>query len=141
MQSLYQGRRASLRALEGQVPITFMDTYEGEIEAGPPGHGAQPRRIVGWRPIQQRRAVPVEPGRVLGSVDRSKHRLAHQSLALAAGDVFLVLGHPGAAEACYYGMFVLIACGLLQDTDMAVGQVAAALRYSELSAFTRAFRR
>ena len=31
MQSLYQGRRASLRALEGQVPITFMDTYE-ELE-------------------------------------------------------------------------------------------------------------
>ena len=31
MQSLYQGRRASLRALEGQVPIIFMDTYE-ELE-------------------------------------------------------------------------------------------------------------
>lgn len=31
MQSLYQGRPASLRALEGQVPITFMDTYE-ELE-------------------------------------------------------------------------------------------------------------
>ncbi|KAM0719976.1 hypothetical protein Q7P37_004111 [Cladosporium fusiforme] len=31
MQSLYQGRPASLRALDGQVPIMFMDTYE-ELE-------------------------------------------------------------------------------------------------------------
>ena len=31
MQSLYQGRPASLRALPGQVPITFMDTFE-ELE-------------------------------------------------------------------------------------------------------------
>ncbi|KAI5240510.1 hypothetical protein E4T42_08355 [Aureobasidium subglaciale] len=31
MQSLYQGRPASLRAIDGQVPITFMDTYE-ELE-------------------------------------------------------------------------------------------------------------
>ena len=34
-----------------------------------------------------------------------------------------------------------IACELLQNTDMALGQIAAALRYSEPSAFTRAFRR
>jgi len=34
-----------------------------------------------------------------------------------------------------------IACELLENTDMALGQVAAALQYSELSAFTRAFRR
>ena len=34
-----------------------------------------------------------------------------------------------------------IACELLENTDMALSQVAAALRYSELSAFTRAFRR
>ena len=34
-----------------------------------------------------------------------------------------------------------IACELLENTDMALGQVAAVLRYSELSAFTRAFRR
>jgi len=34
-----------------------------------------------------------------------------------------------------------IACDLLQNTDLALSQVAAALRYSELSAFTRAFRR
>jgi AraC-like DNA-binding protein len=34
-----------------------------------------------------------------------------------------------------------IACELLANTDMALGQVAAVLRYSELSAFTRAFRR
>ena len=34
-----------------------------------------------------------------------------------------------------------IACKLLMTTDMALGQVAAALQYSELSAFTRAFRR
>jgi AraC-like DNA-binding protein len=34
-----------------------------------------------------------------------------------------------------------IACELLQRTDMALGQIAAVLRYSELSAFTRAFRR
>lgn len=34
-----------------------------------------------------------------------------------------------------------IACELLQGTDMALSQVAAVLRYSELSAFTRAFRR
>ena len=32
-----------------------------------------------------------------------------------------------------------IACELLENTDMALGQVAAALQYSELSAFTRAF--
>lgn len=31
MQSLYQGRPASLAAPEGQVPITFMDSYE-ELE-------------------------------------------------------------------------------------------------------------
>lgn len=31
MQSLYQGRPASLRARDGQVPISFMDTYE-ELE-------------------------------------------------------------------------------------------------------------
>ncbi|KAK5999891.1 hypothetical protein QM012_004979 [Aureobasidium pullulans] len=31
MQSLYQGRPASLRAIDGQVPIKFMDTYE-ELE-------------------------------------------------------------------------------------------------------------
>jgi AraC-like DNA-binding protein len=34
-----------------------------------------------------------------------------------------------------------IACELLENTDMALGQVAAVLRYSEPSAFTRAFRR
>src|SRR5918997_3815055 len=34
-----------------------------------------------------------------------------------------------------------IACQLLQNTDMALSQVAAALKYSEPSAFTRAFRR
>ena len=34
-----------------------------------------------------------------------------------------------------------LACELLANTDMTLGQVAAALRYSELSAFTRAFRR
>ena len=34
-----------------------------------------------------------------------------------------------------------IACEILENTDMALGQVAAALQYSELSAFTRAFRR
>ena len=34
-----------------------------------------------------------------------------------------------------------IACELLANTDMMLGQVAAALKYSELSAFTRAFRR
>ena len=34
-----------------------------------------------------------------------------------------------------------IACDLLENTDMALGQIAAALRYSEPSAFTRAFRR
>jgi AraC-like DNA-binding protein len=34
-----------------------------------------------------------------------------------------------------------IACELLENTDMALGQIAAVLRYSELSAFTRAFRR
>jgi AraC-like DNA-binding protein len=34
-----------------------------------------------------------------------------------------------------------IACELMTKTDMALGQVAAVLRYSELSAFTRAFRR
>lgn len=31
MQSLYQGRPASLRSQDGQVPLTFMDTYE-ELE-------------------------------------------------------------------------------------------------------------
>ena len=34
-----------------------------------------------------------------------------------------------------------IACELLENTEMALGQIAAVLRYSELSAFTRAFRR
>jgi AraC-like DNA-binding protein len=34
-----------------------------------------------------------------------------------------------------------IACELLENTDMALSQVAAALKYSELSAFSRAFRR
>jgi AraC-like DNA-binding protein len=34
-----------------------------------------------------------------------------------------------------------IACELLENTYMALSQVAAALQYSELSAFTRAFRR
>jgi AraC-like DNA-binding protein len=34
-----------------------------------------------------------------------------------------------------------IACELLANSDMALSQVAAVLRYSELSAFTRAFRR
>jgi AraC-like DNA-binding protein len=34
-----------------------------------------------------------------------------------------------------------IACELLENTDMALSQVAAVLRYSEPSAFTRAFRR
>ena len=34
-----------------------------------------------------------------------------------------------------------IACELLENTDMALSQVAAILQYSELSAFTRAFRR
>ena len=34
-----------------------------------------------------------------------------------------------------------IACQLLQNTDMALSQIAAALKYSEASAFTRAFRR
>jgi AraC-like DNA-binding protein len=33
-----------------------------------------------------------------------------------------------------------IACDLLENTDMALRQIAAALRYSEPSAFTRAFR-
>jgi AraC-like DNA-binding protein len=34
-----------------------------------------------------------------------------------------------------------IACELLTKTDMALGQIAAALKYSESSAFSRAFRR
>ncbi|WP_262300343.1 helix-turn-helix domain-containing protein [Microvirga sesbaniae] len=34
-----------------------------------------------------------------------------------------------------------IACELLANTDMGLNQIAAVLRYSELSAFTRAFRR
>ena len=34
-----------------------------------------------------------------------------------------------------------IACGLLENTDMALSQIATVLRYSELSAFSRAFRR
>lgn len=34
-----------------------------------------------------------------------------------------------------------IACELLENTDMELSQIAAVLRYSELSAFTRAFRR
>ncbi len=34
-----------------------------------------------------------------------------------------------------------IACELLANTDMALGQVAAVLRYSDPAAFTRAFRR
>jgi AraC-like DNA-binding protein len=34
-----------------------------------------------------------------------------------------------------------IACELLEDTAMALNQIAAVLRYSEPSAFTRAFRR
>lgn len=34
-----------------------------------------------------------------------------------------------------------LACELLANTDMTLGQIAAALKYSELSAFTRAFRR
>ncbi|MBB4041776.1 AraC-like DNA-binding protein [Microvirga flocculans] len=34
-----------------------------------------------------------------------------------------------------------IACDLLENTDMELNQVAAVLKYSELSAFTRAFRR
>ncbi|HZA91004.1 MAG TPA: AraC family transcriptional regulator [Gemmatimonadales bacterium] len=34
-----------------------------------------------------------------------------------------------------------IACELLENTDMALGQIAATLKYSEPSAFTRAFRR
>lgn len=34
-----------------------------------------------------------------------------------------------------------IACEMLENTDMTLGQVAAALNYSEPSAFTRAFRR
>jgi AraC-like DNA-binding protein len=34
-----------------------------------------------------------------------------------------------------------IACNLLANTDMALSQIAAALKYSEPSAFTRAFRR
>lgn len=34
-----------------------------------------------------------------------------------------------------------IACELLENTAMALNQIAAALRYSEMSAFTRAFRR
>ncbi|MBB3018772.1 AraC-like DNA-binding protein [Microvirga lupini] len=34
-----------------------------------------------------------------------------------------------------------IACQLLQNTDMGLSQIAAVMRYSELSAFTRAFRR
>ena len=34
-----------------------------------------------------------------------------------------------------------IARELVGNTDMALGQIAAVLRYSELSAFTRAFRR
>src|SRR3954454_1844061 len=34
-----------------------------------------------------------------------------------------------------------IACEILENTDMAMSQVAAVLRYSEMSAFSRAFRR
>jgi AraC-like DNA-binding protein len=34
-----------------------------------------------------------------------------------------------------------IACDLLENTAMAIGQIAAVLRYSEASAFTRAFQR
>jgi PAS domain S-box-containing protein len=42
--------------------------------------------------------------------------LAGAIVALAVGDVHLALGLSGAAEAFYYGMFVLVACGLLQFT-------------------------
>ncbi|WP_250005681.1 PAS domain-containing protein [Actinoplanes sp. M2I2] len=36
--------------------------------------------------------------------------------ASAAGDVLTALNRPGAADICFYAMFVLVACGLLQLT-------------------------
>lgn len=37
-------------------------------------------------------------------------------VASAAGDVLTALNRPGTAEVCFYAMFVLVACGLLQLT-------------------------
>ena len=42
--------------------------------------------------------------------------LAGSIVASAAGDVLIALGHPGVAEVCFYAMFVLVACSLLQLT-------------------------
>jgi hypothetical protein len=42
--------------------------------------------------------------------------LAGSVLVLAIGDVALALDHTALSEACYYGMFVLVAGGLLQFT-------------------------
>lgn len=42
--------------------------------------------------------------------------LAGSIVVLAIGDAALALGHGAFAEACYYGMFVLVACGMMQFT-------------------------
>ncbi len=42
--------------------------------------------------------------------------LAGSIVASAAGDVLLALDRPAVADVCFYAMFVLVACGLLQLT-------------------------
>src|SRR3954471_24584877 len=42
--------------------------------------------------------------------------LAGAIVASAAGDVLTALTGPGVATVCFYAMFVLVACGLLQLT-------------------------
>ncbi|MFI5895933.1 PAS domain S-box protein [Actinoplanes sp. NPDC051513] len=42
--------------------------------------------------------------------------LAGAIVASAAGDVLTALNRPGVADICFYAMFVLVACGLLQLT-------------------------
>jgi PAS domain S-box-containing protein len=42
--------------------------------------------------------------------------LACAIVASAAGDVLTALNRPGVADVCFYAMFVLVACGLLQLT-------------------------
>ncbi|GIF00741.1 PAS domain-containing protein [Paractinoplanes rishiriensis] len=42
--------------------------------------------------------------------------LAGAIVASTAGDVLTALGRPGVADVCFYAMFVLVACGLLQLT-------------------------
>jgi len=126
MMALFGGGRAA-----GEAEGTMEMSSTRRTDEIPPGHGSGPltedlRRVL--------RTELLRDACSAAAVARlfSMHRRTMSRHLRTEGLAFRQVANEVRFE---------ISCELLQNTDMAVNQIAAVLRYSELSAFTRAFRR